>query len=130
MALGSVVNLDTGDSYVRSDGPLVATLGVRDLIVVATPDAVLVAAKERDQDVKLIVDELKTTGHATATRNRVHRRWGFYQSLHNGERFQVKCITVHPGAKLPARLHRLNFTDLSKLLFRQTEQGVELSCES
>lgn len=59
VAIGSVVAIDTVGSYVRSEGPLVATLGVRDLIVVVTPDTVLVVAKDRDQDVKQIVDRLK-----------------------------------------------------------------------
>jgi mannose-1-phosphate guanylyltransferase/mannose-1-phosphate guanylyltransferase/mannose-6-phosphate isomerase len=92
--------------YVRGEGQLVAALGVQDLIIVATPDAVLVTAKGRDQDVKKIVDRLKTMGREVATQTlRVHRPWGFYQSVHSGDRFQVKRITVKPGAKLSLQKH-------------------------
>jgi mannose-1-phosphate guanylyltransferase/mannose-1-phosphate guanylyltransferase/mannose-6-phosphate isomerase len=98
VSLGEVITLDTHDSYVRSEGPLVTTLGVRDLIVVATPDAILITTRDRDQDVKLIVDQLKATGHESATQTqRVHRPWGYYQSIHVGDRFQVKRITVSPA---------------------------------
>jgi mannose-1-phosphate guanylyltransferase/mannose-1-phosphate guanylyltransferase/mannose-6-phosphate isomerase len=106
VSLGEVVALDTKDSYIRSEGPLVATLGVENLIVVATPDAVLVTTRNRDQDVKLIVDRLKATGHESATQTQqVHRPWGYYQSLHVGDRFQVKRITVSPGQKLSLQKH-------------------------
>jgi mannose-1-phosphate guanylyltransferase/mannose-6-phosphate isomerase len=92
--------------YVRGEGQLVAALGVQDLIIVATSDAVLVTAKGRDQDVKKIVDRLKTMGREVATQTiRVHRPWGFYQSVHAGDRFQVKRITVKPGAKLSLQKH-------------------------
>jgi mannose-1-phosphate guanylyltransferase/mannose-6-phosphate isomerase len=84
----------------------VAALGVEDLIVVATSDAVLVTRKGRDQDVKRIVERLKEEGREAATHSpQVHRPWGFYQSIHNGERFQVKRITVKPGAKLSLQKH-------------------------
>jgi mannose-1-phosphate guanylyltransferase/mannose-1-phosphate guanylyltransferase/mannose-6-phosphate isomerase len=106
VSLGEVITLDTYDSYIRSEGPLVTTLGVRDLIVVATPDAILITTKDRDQDVKLIVDQLKATGHESATQTqRVHRPWGYYQSIHIGDRFQVKRITVNPGQKLSLQKH-------------------------
>jgi mannose-1-phosphate guanylyltransferase / mannose-6-phosphate isomerase len=92
--------------YVRGESQLVAALGVQDLIIVATPDAVLVTAKGRDQDVKKIVDRLKTTGRDVATQTqRVHRPWGFYQSILTGDRFHVKRITVKPGAKLSLQKH-------------------------
>jgi mannose-1-phosphate guanylyltransferase/mannose-1-phosphate guanylyltransferase/mannose-6-phosphate isomerase len=106
VTLGDVVSLDTKDSYIRSEGPLVATLGVENLVVVATPDAVLVTTKQRDQDLKLVVDRLKATGHESATQTqRVHRPWGYYQSIHVGDRFQVKRITVNPGHKLSLQKH-------------------------
>jgi mannose-1-phosphate guanylyltransferase/mannose-1-phosphate guanylyltransferase/mannose-6-phosphate isomerase len=106
VSLGEVVALDTKDSYIRSEGLLVATLGVENLIVVATPDAVLVTTRNRDQDVKLIVDRLKATGHESATQTQqVHRPWGYYQSIHVGDRFQVKRITVSPGQKLSLQKH-------------------------
>jgi mannose-1-phosphate guanylyltransferase/mannose-1-phosphate guanylyltransferase/mannose-6-phosphate isomerase len=103
---GEAVTVNARRCYVHSEGPVVAISGVEDLIVIATDDAVLVTSKSGDQDVKLVVDRLKTNGHAAATQSvRVHRPWGFYQSIHTGERFQVKRITVNPGAKLSLQKH-------------------------
>jgi mannose-1-phosphate guanylyltransferase/mannose-1-phosphate guanylyltransferase/mannose-6-phosphate isomerase len=104
---GDVLTVEAQGCYVRSEGPLVAVSGVADLIVVATPDAVLVTSKTHDQDVKVVVDRLKQNGHHSAIETvQVHRPWGcFYQSLHNGDRFQVKRITVNPGAKLSLQKH-------------------------
>jgi mannose-1-phosphate guanylyltransferase/mannose-1-phosphate guanylyltransferase/mannose-6-phosphate isomerase len=104
--IGDAVTIDTKGCYIRSDGPLIATVGLEDLIIVATADAILVAPKNRDQDVKKLVDQLKSAGHSAAIQTpRVHRPWGFYQSLHTGERFQVKRITVAPGEKLSLQKH-------------------------
>lgn len=105
-SLGDVLLQDTRNSYVRSEGQLVATLGVEDLIIVATPDAVLVANKDADQDVKKIVDRLRASNHTTATQNRrMYRPWGWYEGIHDGDRFQVKRITVKPGEKLSLQKH-------------------------
>ena len=104
--IGDVLALDCAGSYLRSEGPLVAALGVADLIVVATPDAVLVMPRERAQDVRTVVDALKARRRAEATTHpRVHRPWGYYQTVHQGERFQVKRITVNMGASLSLQLH-------------------------
>lgn len=104
--IGDVVAEDVRGSYLRGEHQLVAALGVDDLVVVATPDVVLVAHKERDQDVKKLVERLRRNGHAAATQTvQVHRPWGYYQSIHTGERFQVKRITVNPGAKLSLQKH-------------------------
>lgn len=104
--IGDVVATDVKNSYLRGEGQLIAALGVEDLVVVSTPDVVLVTRKERDQDVKTIVEQLRKNGHAAATQTvQVHRPWGYYQSVHNGERFQVKRITVNPGAKLSLQKH-------------------------
>jgi mannose-1-phosphate guanylyltransferase/mannose-1-phosphate guanylyltransferase/mannose-6-phosphate isomerase len=104
--VGDVVAEGVTNSYLRSDGPLVATLGVDDVIVVATNDAVLVVSKDQDQNVKRIVEKLKAEGREAATlAQQVHRPWGFYQSVHTGDRFQVKRITVNPGAKLSLQKH-------------------------
>lgn len=104
--LGEVVAQDTTGSYVRSDGPLIAAVGVEDLIIVATPDAVLVTRRGADQEVKLLVEKLRASNHAAATQTRrVHRPWGWYEGLHSGERFQVKRITVNPGGKLSLQKH-------------------------
>jgi mannose-1-phosphate guanylyltransferase/mannose-6-phosphate isomerase len=106
VARGDVIIEDANDCYLHGDGPLVAMLGVDNLIVTATPDVVLVASKDRDQDVKKLVDRLKSNGHRAATQTvHVHRPWGSYRSIHQGERFQVKCITVNPGGKLSLQKH-------------------------
>ena len=104
--VGEVVSQNTTDSYVHSEGPLIATVGVQGLVVVATPDAVLVTHKDCDQDVKQLVERLKASNHAAATRNRrMYRPWGWYEGVHEGERFQVKRITVKPGEKLSLQKH-------------------------
>jgi mannose-1-phosphate guanylyltransferase/mannose-1-phosphate guanylyltransferase/mannose-6-phosphate isomerase len=106
VAIGDVITEDASGCYLHGDGPLVAALGVEDLVVTATPDVVLVTTRERDQDVKRLVTRLKANGHHAATQTlRVHRPWGYYQSVHTGERFQVKRITVNPGAKLSLQKH-------------------------
>lgn len=106
VVVGDVVTEDASGCYIRSEGQLIAALGVDNLVIVATPDAVLVTSKERAQDVKKIVDRLKANGHAVATQtHRVHRPWGYYESIHRGDRFQVKRITVNPGARLSLQKH-------------------------
>ncbi|WP_230532337.1 mannose-1-phosphate guanylyltransferase/mannose-6-phosphate isomerase [Microvirga roseola] len=103
---GDVITIDTKDCYIRSDGPLVGAVGVDNLLVVATSDAILVARKDRDQDVKLLVERLKAAGHnAALSTPLVHRPWGSFQSLEVGNRFQVKRITVAPGGKLSLQKH-------------------------
>lgn len=106
VVIGEVIAHGTKRSYVRSEGLLVATVGVEDLIVVAGPDAVLVARKDADQDVKHVVEALKARNHPTATQNRrMYRPWGWYEGVHAGDRFQVKRITVNPGEKLSLQKH-------------------------
>ncbi|WP_448547385.1 mannose-1-phosphate guanylyltransferase/mannose-6-phosphate isomerase [Thalassotalea fusca] len=103
---GDVIARDTHNSLVISDKRLVSTLNVSDLVIVDTPDAVLVANKDSVQDVKHIVNELKANGRSEASLHReVYRPWGKYDSVDNGERFQVKRITVKPGAKLSVQMH-------------------------
>jgi len=104
--IGDTLACDTRGSYLRSEGPLIATVGVEDLIVVATPDAVLVANKHKDQDVKKVVERLRASNHATASQTRrVYRPWGWYEGVDAGERFQVKRIQVKPGQKLSLQKH-------------------------
>lgn len=104
--IGDVVSEDSRGCYLRGEGPLVAALGVENLVVTATPDVVLVTTRGRDQDVGKLVQRLKANGHQSATQTpNVHRPWGYYQSIHAGERFQVKRITVNPGAKLSLQKH-------------------------
>lgn len=103
---GDVITQDTKNSYVHAQHRLVTTLGVSNLVIVETPDALLVADKDASQDVKLIVDQLKRQGRSEATIHReVYRPWGKYDSVDNGKRYQVKRITVKPGAKLSVQMH-------------------------
>jgi mannose-1-phosphate guanylyltransferase/mannose-6-phosphate isomerase len=104
---GDTLAIDTRDSLLRShDRHLVATVGVRDLVVVTTPDATLVAHRDAAQDVKKIVERLKGAGRSEHSFHRVvHRPWGSYDSLEAGERFQVKRIQVKPGASLSLQKH-------------------------
>jgi len=104
--VGDVIAEDSHNCYVYSSGRLVATVGLRDHVVVETDDAVLVAPKARVQDVKKLVDRLKADGRGeTSLHRKVYRPWGAYDSIQNGERFQVKHITVKPGAKLSLQMH-------------------------
>jgi len=104
--IGDVVAEDSTGCYLRGEGPLVAALGVENLVITATPDVVLVTTRGRDQDVGKLVQRLKANGHLSATQTQnVHRPWGYYQSIHAGDRFQVKRITVNPGAKLSLQKH-------------------------
>ena len=104
--IGDVISEDSKGCYLRGEGPLVAALGVENLVITATPDVVLVTTRGRDQDVGKLVQRLKANGHQSATQTpNVHRPWGYYQSIHAGERFQVKRITVNPGAKLSLQKH-------------------------
>lgn len=106
VVIGDAVMEDASGCYVRGDGQLVAALGVEDLVIAASPDVVLVTSRKRDQDVGKLVERLKANGHRSATQTHsVHRPWGYYQSIHAGERFQVKRITVNPGAKLSLQKH-------------------------
>ena len=106
VVIGDAVMEDASGCYVHGDGQLVAALGVDDLIIAASPDVVLVTRRNRDQDVGKLVERLKANGHRSATQTHsVHRPWGYYQSIHAGERFQVKRITVNPGAKLSLQKH-------------------------
>ncbi|UPG95344.1 mannose-1-phosphate guanylyltransferase/mannose-6-phosphate isomerase [Luteibacter aegosomatissinici] len=104
---GDVIALDTHDSLVRShDRHLIATIGLKDVVVVTTPDATLVTHRDRSQDVKAIVDRLKAAGRTEHDLHRVVRRpWGLYDSLESGDRFQVKRIVVKPGAALSLQMH-------------------------
>jgi mannose-1-phosphate guanylyltransferase/mannose-6-phosphate isomerase len=104
--LGDVVIEDGRGNFIRSDDRLVAALGVENLVIVASKDAVLVAAKDRDQDVKRIVDRLAKAGRSEVSQHaRVYRPWGFFETLHLGPGTQVKLIEVNPGAALSLQYH-------------------------
>ncbi len=103
---GDVIAEATRNSYLRTEGRLLATLGVEDLIVVDTRDATLVARKDQAQHVKKIVDRLKAAGRSEASlHTEVHRPWGSYQTIDLGPRFQVKRLSVKPGAKISLQKH-------------------------
>jgi mannose-1-phosphate guanylyltransferase / mannose-6-phosphate isomerase len=104
--IGDVLAHDVGNSFVRSDKRLTALVGVSDLVVVSTKDAVLVAAKSRAQDVKAIIDALKAADRKEANEHTLcFRPWGSYETLDFGERYQVKRITVNPGGILSLQMH-------------------------
>lgn len=106
VALGDAVIERSEGCYVRTDGVLTAVLGARDLVVVATSDAILVADKAEVQNVKTIVQRLKKAGRSEAeSRPRQYRPWGYFQLLQAGHRFQVKRLMVKPGEKLSLQRH-------------------------
>ena len=103
---GDTLALDCADSLLMSSGRLVAGVGLRGLVVIETPDAVLVAPQDRVQEVKQLVGQLKQSGRRlTDTHRQVHRPWGWYDSIDAGARFQVKRIVVKPGASLSLQMH-------------------------
>ncbi|MDE2305427.1 MAG: mannose-1-phosphate guanylyltransferase/mannose-6-phosphate isomerase, partial [Gammaproteobacteria bacterium] len=103
---GDVLVHDTHDCYVHSTHRLVTAVGLEDHVVVETKDAVLIAPKERVQDVKELVGRLKKAGRSESTLHReVHRPWGSYDSIDAGDRFQVKRLTVKPGGVLSLQMH-------------------------
>ena len=103
---GDVILHDTHNSYVKTDGKLVAAIGVDDLVIVSTKDVLMVAHKDSVQDVKIITAKLKADSRSEWKLNReVFRPWGKYDAIDSGERYQVKRITVKPGAKLSVQMH-------------------------
>ncbi len=103
---GDVLLTDTRNCYLRSEDKLVAAVGVEDLVVVSTGDAVLVASKDKAQDVKAIVETLGAQGRTEGdVHTTVYRPWGSFRSIDQGERYQVKLITVKPGGSLSLQMH-------------------------
>lgn len=106
VCLGDVEQVDTKNTYVHAGERLVATIGVEDLVVIDTKDAVMVAHRDKVQDVKHIVSSLKAKQRSEFKLHReVYRPWGKYDSIDFGSRYQVKRITVKPGAKLSVQMH-------------------------
>ena len=104
---GPAVTLDATGCVLHSDGRLVTAVGVKDLVVVSTSDAVMVVPRARSQEVRELVAKLKTAKRSEATdHKRVQRPWGYYESIDMGERFQVKRIVVVPGGVLSLQKHR------------------------
>ena len=104
---GSVVTTDSRNCVIHSSDRLTAVIGVDDLVVVSTADAVLVLPRSRAQEVRELVNQLKASGRREATdHRRGHRPWGYYDSIDSGERFQVKRIVVRPGGVLSLQKHQ------------------------
>jgi mannose-1-phosphate guanylyltransferase/mannose-6-phosphate isomerase len=98
--------VDTRNSYVHSQGALVATLGVDDMVIIQTPDAMLVTKRDRAQDVGKLVTQLKLSNRREPEQHvRNFRPWGYFETLSLGPRFQVKLLHVKPGAQLSLQMH-------------------------
>lgn len=117
---GDVVLADTRDSYIQSDARVVAAIGMDKMIVVDTPDALLIAARDKAQDVKQVVQKLKIRDHASHQVHRTVRRpWGTYTVLEEGPGYKIKRLVVKPEASLSLQLHR-----------RRSEHWVVISGEA
>ena len=104
--VGDVIAEDSSGSYLRSEGRLIAALGLRDQVVVATRDVVMVLPRERSQDVKRLVDRVASAGRDEHTLHPlVHRPWGTYEGIDTGAGYQVKRIVVKPGGRLSLQRH-------------------------
>ncbi|PHS69264.1 MAG: mannose-1-phosphate guanylyltransferase/mannose-6-phosphate isomerase [Methylophaga sp.] len=106
VTVGDVIIQDVNNSYIHSDSRLVTVLGVDDVVVIETPDAVLVTSKEKAENIKSVVEALiKKDRNEATTHRKCYRPWGFYDSIDSGNRFQVKRISVKPGASLSLQKH-------------------------
>ncbi|MEW5942690.1 MAG: mannose-1-phosphate guanylyltransferase/mannose-6-phosphate isomerase [Pseudomonadota bacterium] len=104
--IGEAVLVGVSNSFIQSEDRMVAAIGVNNLIIVDTPDALLVADRDRAQDVKKVVQQLKLMEHESYKLHRtVHRPWGTYTTLEEGDRFKIKRIVVKPGASLSLQMH-------------------------
>ncbi|PIV89173.1 MAG: mannose-1-phosphate guanylyltransferase/mannose-6-phosphate isomerase [Hydrogenophilales bacterium CG17_big_fil_post_rev_8_21_14_2_50_63_12] len=130
---GDVFLESVSNSLIRAESRMVAAIGVSNLLIVETPDALLVADKSRAQEVKKVVDYLKANGRSEHEfHTRVFRPWGWYEGIDLGERFQVKRIMVKPGEKLSLQMHhhRAEHWIVVSGTARITRDGVEqLLCE-
>ncbi len=128
---GDAILEDTTGCYIHADKSLVSTIGLRDLIIVDTPDALLVADKNRSQDVSAIVKRLKSSNRKEHEQHvRSYRPWGFFETLNIGPRFQVKLLHVKPGGKLSMQMHHhrsehwVVVHGTAKVVIGETEQLV------
>ena len=104
--IGEAVLVDVGNTFIQSEGRIVAAIGLDNLVIIDTPDALLVADRERTQDVKKVVQQLKLMDHESYKLHRtVSRPWGTYTVLEEGANFKIKRIMVKPGASLSLQLH-------------------------
>lgn len=106
VSFGDIINIDSNNSFVQSESQFVATVGVSDLVIVSTKDSLLVAHKDKVQDVKKVVNLLADEGRSEHIEHQqVHRPWGKFESINTGERYQVKRISVKPGASISKQMH-------------------------
>ncbi len=104
--MGEALLFDVSDTYIQSESRMVAAVGVENLLIIDTPDALLVADKDHAQDVRKVVAQLKYMGHESHKLHRtVHRPWGTYTVLEEGQNFKIKRIVVKPGASLSLQMH-------------------------
>lgn len=104
--IGEAVLVDVGNTFIQSDGRMVAAIGLDNLLIIDTPDALLVANRERSQDVRKIVQQLKQMNHESYKMHRtVARPWGTYTVLEEGKNFKIKRIVVKPGGSLSLQMH-------------------------
>ena len=105
-SIGDTLLHNSKDCYIRAEDKLVAAVGLDDLVIVDTKDALMVAQKDAVQDAKVIAKQLKDNARSEWQSNReVYRPWGKYDSIDHGGRYQVKRITVKPGAKISVQMH-------------------------
>src|SRR5262249_5486265 len=103
---GTVLAVDASAARLRSDGPAIAAVGLRDVVLVATKDAVLAVSRDRAEDVREVVEELRARGRAEhVSHTVVYRPWGSYETTDQGHRFRVKRLVVNPGQKLSLQMH-------------------------
>lgn len=104
--IGEAVLVDVGNTFIQSEGRMVAAIGLDNLLIIDTPDALLVANRERSQDVRKVVQQLKLINHDSyKTHRTVARPWGTYTVLEEGKNFKIKRIVVKPGASLSLQMH-------------------------
>ena len=103
---GTVIAVDVADSLLRSEGPAIAAVGLRNVVLVATKDAVLAVSRDRAEDVREVVEQLRARGRAEhVSHTVVYRPWGSYETTDQGHRFRVKRLVVKPGQKLSLQMH-------------------------
>jgi mannose-1-phosphate guanylyltransferase/mannose-6-phosphate isomerase len=103
---GDVIAVDVRNSFLRSEGPAVAAVGLENVVIVATKDAVLAVSRDRAEDVREIVDRLGKTGRGEHISHTVaYRPWGSYETIDHGQRYRVKRLVVNPGEKLSLQMH-------------------------
>jgi mannose-1-phosphate guanylyltransferase/mannose-6-phosphate isomerase len=103
---GTVIAIDVEDSLLRTEGPAIAAVGLRDVVLVATKDAVLAVSRDRAEEVREVVEQLRARGRAEhMSHTVVYRPWGSYETTDQGHRFRVKRLVVNPGQKLSLQMH-------------------------